>query len=314
MGLYGVYVFFVLSGASLQLVYGDKLGAPGSLVEFLANRLFRLVPLMLLVALLVGLRQGPEAITKTWLTASLLLGFANPGATLTVTGAWSLGIEFVFYLVFPLLCALTRHRTWWITALVLFVSQRLYIEQVLGLTGLVAGWAAYTQPLSFASFFFVGCCIGRAWHESHLARLSGGPQAVWWSLFVVALAAIAFIPAPSPETLLLGIPAIAMTLLTWFVVLAACLLRGGAVFRGVSQFLGDISYGTYLLHPLVWSALERYGQALIGDVVLRRVLCVMLVVGLALLSNRYFEMPIRRLGRRFVDARRPGPLTGSTAR
>lgn len=301
MGLYGVYVFFVLSGASLFIAYGQKLWTTDALLGFLGNRLFRLLPLMAVVALLVGVRYGDW--TKTWLTASMLFGFGNPGSMSAVTGAWSLGIEFVFYLVFPVLCALAQHRHWWIVMLLLLVSQRLYIEAVLGNGSLADHWENYTQPLSFASFFFAGCSIGRALLEGRLERMMGWSPVIWWATCLVALAVVGFYPAMNEREILLGSVAVGMTLLTYLIVFAATMLRGGEFFKRCAQFLGDISYGTYLLHPLVWIAVDGYSRRFLESVTARRATCVLLAVGLAWLSNRYFEMPIRDFGRRWLARR-----------
>jgi hypothetical protein len=51
LGLYGVYVFFVMSGASLWIAYADKMAQGYPMAGFFAVRFFRLAPLYWLALL-----------------------------------------------------------------------------------------------------------------------------------------------------------------------------------------------------------------------------------------------------------------------
>ena len=130
LGLYGVYVFFVLSGASLWIAYADKMEQGYPLAGFFAARFFRLAPLywlaVLLTPIIVG---GPWSMHYLALNLSFLFGLGNPGQTAIVTGGWSLGIEFVFYLLFPLLLILVRTPTGvgLRAAVLLYISQMIFI-------------------------------------------------------------------------------------------------------------------------------------------------------------------------------------------
>ncbi len=294
LGHYGVYVFFVLSGASLYIGYHDKLNTQDDLVRFAVNRVLRILPLFAVVAVFMALLEPMVRWDTLWLNVTMTFGLGNPGRNSMVGGGWSLGIEDCFYLMFPILCALVRTRAWLAIALVLFLSQRAFIESTLG-SGMVSAWAAYVQPLAFVSFFFVGMCIGRV-HCEGLLRLH--PRVVV-PAFVALFGAIVVFPSTAEENILRGAEAVALTFIAYAIVLVASQLQGGEWFHKVSKFLGDISYGTYLIHPALWTVVKGAVPAMPLPVLIASFVAVS--VSLGWLSNRYFEMPIRAYGRRVFD-------------
>ena len=109
-GTYGVSVFFILSGYSLAHAYdGDFPGRIESrpLMAYFRRRIGRLGPMFVVVVLasLMGkwlLRAQIPAWLPTLANLTLLFGFVNPAVT-PVIGGWSIGVEVVFYVAFPLL-------------------------------------------------------------------------------------------------------------------------------------------------------------------------------------------------------------------
>lgn len=127
-----------ISGAVLYHSYHAKIGRTVSFDGFLLRRFARLAPLYALctVVVAIGLMKYPS--WRHLLNISLLFGFANPGQTSTVTGGWSLGIEFVLYTIFPLLLAFTTTTRMAIaTVAVLFLLRIAFVE--VGLL-LVSSW------------------------------------------------------------------------------------------------------------------------------------------------------------------------------
>jgi peptidoglycan/LPS O-acetylase OafA/YrhL len=88
----------------------------------------------------------------------------------------------------------------------------------------------------------------------------------------------------------------------------------GGRFRRVAQWLGDITYGCYLLHPIlffsfVWFALPHLGVAEAKDLPLATrwaVLAGVLAASCAgaVASERWLEAPVRRWGKRWLKRRR----------
>jgi peptidoglycan/LPS O-acetylase OafA/YrhL len=288
LGLYGVYVFFALSGASLYVAYHDRL----DIAAFLRARVFRLVPLFALVALYVAAFQQFQTGGEILLNATLIFGLGAPGAVSFVSGGWSLGIEMALYLMTPTLLVLARSRHWLLLAVALFVAQRLYVDWVITRGGITGAWALYTTPLSFIGYFFGGLCIGRAIVERRLGFLSAD---CWALLMCVALAAFALHETGGHDA----------WLYSWFGHICSALVlvavAGAAVIQlptlgGVATWLGNVSYALYLVHMVVWWHVVRLTDkpetlGWVGATLAASAL-------LATASHRYIEAPVRAWGRR----------------
>ena len=320
-GTYGAYLFFVLSGASLAYSYEPaKLLRPGAMARFLATRWLRLAPLYLLLCAvfvaMLAVRQGElvdHLPQRLLLNASFAFGVQDPATWALLIGGWSLGIEAVLYLVFPALAWLAEAPRWrWVAFAALVALQAWWIHRTLGVNGWEAGSVAYHHVPAFAAYFFAGCMAG----TQRRARAADWPWwigAATWAALVVLL--LALIPATAGDELLGARGA---------VLAAACM---GTVWvsgqidvpqrlRTLAGVAGDITYGTYLLHPILlfgvlWFVvpLEMLSTAQ-RWVTLAAVLSTSL--SLAWASERWFERPVRRWGRaRF--AARPLPLQSEAA-
>jgi len=114
LGIYGVSVFYVLSGISLAIVYDLSLSSMAGVLVFLIKRVFRILPLMwvattLILILEIASHQTVPSTFKIFLNFTMLFGFIDPTAYLP-TGAWSIGNEMVFYLLMPLVVYLYHKR------------------------------------------------------------------------------------------------------------------------------------------------------------------------------------------------------------
>jgi peptidoglycan/LPS O-acetylase OafA/YrhL len=138
LGTYPVYIFFVLSGASMYVAYADKFARGYSVARFLALRLIRLMPLYvaaLVVWLAIEFARNGFSLRELglgYLNVFFLFGLGNPGSTSQVVGGWSLGIEFVFYLLFPAALSLVGGRRWPWLLLIAFTTQHVFINATLG--------------------------------------------------------------------------------------------------------------------------------------------------------------------------------------
>lgn len=115
-GTYGVSVFFVLSGYSLAHAYGARFAngiEADAILRYARRRIGRLLPLfsVILIASLAG----------------RIISGAEPALS-PVIGGWSIGIEVVFYVAFPLLLALRRY----------FVGERILPPQPIHFAALLA--------------------------------------------------------------------------------------------------------------------------------------------------------------------------------
>lgn len=308
-GSYGVYLFFVLSGASLMYTYGGHLEERiFDFKKFLLLRYFRLAPLYILLMLLVLpwkiIKEGATLalLKKFLLNIFFVFGFFDPAASSMLVGGWSLGIEAIYYLIFPLLGFLVLGRKWFFAVFFLFfLVQMWWVTSTIGSQGGYQGnIVALHQPQAFAAYFLGGCFIGYLRRKNIVSSLS--------NLVVVTLVAVGFfaIAAINPADAggeLLGVRGVVGFSVCFFLVWLTGGLRLENRFAKTAEFLGDATYGLYLIHPVVffgmawvifprigwgdplsWSQGSRWGLVL---------LVLTLALVLALLSERFFEKPIR---------------------
>jgi peptidoglycan/LPS O-acetylase OafA/YrhL len=291
-GLYGVYVFFGISGAVLHYNYHDALtldaGGQGglSVARFLLKRFARLAPLCWACILIPAIGRNSWVPDQYFLNLTFLNGFGSPGHTSYLTGGWTLAIEFVLYALFPTLLSLTRNmRAMVLTLLVLVLVRVAFVSFVLKDSTLMDAWVIYTEPAAFLAFFFGGMVTARVLTEVPRPQLA----------FLATGAACGFIlvafPGTNFEEVILGWRGLALTLVSMAIVAAFYWSPASRLGATVSQFFGDVSYGVYLMHPLVWAATFRYLPPLTAPT--RILTTIALATAAAWLSLRFYERPVR---------------------
>lgn len=108
---YSVHLFFILSAYSLMHSTQGTLGNPDWARNYFIKRLFRIAPLyyfVIILLLTLELLRGHLAtdIDKILLNVTFVFGFI-PFSEI-VWGGWSVGLEMIFYVLFPVLLILIR--------------------------------------------------------------------------------------------------------------------------------------------------------------------------------------------------------------
>jgi peptidoglycan/LPS O-acetylase OafA/YrhL len=324
-GYYGVTMFFVVSGYLITsrtlMRYGSLAAVPSR--EFYAMRTGRIVPCMLLtVAALAGLNAvGMQGFTNddvwTRVVAALTLRFNLyrinfPGRIeiLPWEVLWSLSIEEVFYLAFPLACHLYRRPRYICIMLMIVVINGPWYRHNYHL--LEGNYGCVVMYLGCFDSIALGCLVAMLAARFPLPR--GGVSAG------VAIAGVAFTLASL----------ILFPLATHFVIGPTCVGLGASLYlfavhgrtnapaaprplKGALAFLascGFLSYEIYLFHGYVTTfILDLVGRAVLGPpwAVLAAVGC-MAIFGvatyfLALAIHRYFSGPLDRAIRGSLIAR-----------
>jgi peptidoglycan/LPS O-acetylase OafA/YrhL len=117
-GWHGVQLFFLLSCVTLLMSwYSDETKGGANSLSFWIRRAFRIVPMYYLGAVIYAfLEPPPSGFDVNQLLASLFFVNAwypttiptTPDRWMVVPGGWSVGVEFTFYLVFPLIATQVR--------------------------------------------------------------------------------------------------------------------------------------------------------------------------------------------------------------
>jgi peptidoglycan/LPS O-acetylase OafA/YrhL len=105
---YSVHLFFIVSAFTLMYSTEPRLAEPDWLRQFFIRRFFRIAPLfyaMLTLFLAAGL-VGSKGLTKLILNTTFTFGFVP--STGVVWGGWAVGVEMIFYVIFPVLLLLIR--------------------------------------------------------------------------------------------------------------------------------------------------------------------------------------------------------------
>lgn len=269
-GFVGVDLFFVLSGFILTYSYLTPAGKlRGGMRAFWLARLARIYPLYLLAALLAAppffWQQGPSAapvttglsvltLTQAWLPASASV-WNPPG--------WSLSVEAVFYLLFPLLaplCArLPARRVRLALVLLWLACLAVPLPYLLNMDSGVTWSTVIYNPLWRLPEFLIGLLAGRLFALSQ-RQAAAAPRAFpRWAAPAAAvgsIVAVALAPAWVRPFIRSGLldPLFA-------VLIYGLAARPGLLGRLLAQpllvLLGEASYGMYVLHWPAWDWLTR---------------------------------------------------------
>ena len=307
-GFIGVDIFFVISGFLItRLVWGELESGQFNLAEFWVRRIRRILPPCLVVVfatLIAGfpvfLPNDYSELAKASVTHQMMLsnvffwrhaGYFSGNAELKpLLHTWSLAVEEQFYVGYPLLLLLLR-RT----------SRRTVIATLVALAAISLGISEYcVHRYASAAFYLLPT---RAWELLTGGLLCFAPPPSGLSRRVLGiLGGIACLGIASSAVL--------FTSTTRFPGVAAILPCASAallIYSNSSQLtpvgslmaarplvlVGLISYSLYLWH---WPALSflRYLYAGVKPEAPARIGALAVGLGLAYLSYRFVEVPIRR--------------------
>jgi exopolysaccharide production protein ExoZ len=304
VGYFGVYMFFMLSGFSMWYVYAPKAPDAALLRHFFVARFARIAPLYVLASLLGGLAriysQGQDTLSADFfrrlaLNASLLFGLAMPGQSSFVPGGWSIGVECVFYLMFPLFLLFGRRLRAMAVLLVLSLAlNQMIAASLLTSSTMAQQWVAYSNFPTFLVYFVAGMVSAMLYARLARAGVTMGAFMVR-AVPVSALGFMFLYPATTQETFLVG-PQVGLLVLAGMAgMLAAALWQPGRVEQRLFHFLGEVSYSTYLLHFFVYQAvLAALNRVAPGHSIwLLTGVAAPLTLALAAASYRWFEHPVR---------------------
>ncbi len=341
LGVYGVQLFFLASAVTLLMSW-SRSSAPMARRsrDFFVHRFFRIAPLYFLAIAIYWIveRRSVEEFSAAVLAATLF--FYNawspyfirtvPG-WIPVPGGWSIGVEFCFYLVFPLLATtvVTMRRAVWFAALALLLmlaaglaGQALYPE----ITAEQRANFLYFWPPNHLLIFALGFVLYHALRSapvrSAVVRSRLGCKGAslllllaLWGLSLYGMRKQFDWSSAMPPTHVL----ITLCLVPWALVLL--LKPDSVVVNRAIIAIGRVSFSVYILH---FAMLELVGKLLalywplptgqlwsLGQVLVLLVVAGALTYGAAWLTYRWIENPFIALGKRLTRAARPAPAAAT---
>lgn len=267
VGVYGVTIFYVLSGLTLYHVYHDKLTTNlASIKKFFLKRLIRIHPLLILstvLALIIFKSYGNYSALTLFLNFTGLFGLVDWSNYIT-QGAWSIGNELVFYLFFPVFVLTFKFkRTIFYLFSLLLLAIYLYFTFIIIQPGVNTDdiWHNYVNPLNQVFYFLGGFSIGAFFSNMNIKPI------ISYFLLFAAIVAFTFYPIYGTEEALLftGFNRIAFTIMCFTACFSLYKLNFTlpAILDKPIRLLGEISYSVYLLH-IVCLKLTQYGFAKAG--------------------------------------------------
>jgi peptidoglycan/LPS O-acetylase OafA/YrhL len=313
-GFSGVDIFFVISGYLITQLLVRQIEKTGqlSLIEFYARRMRRLLPALSVVILTVlalgtfllpptgDRRQLAESalsalafISNQYFLANTFGYFDGPSELKPLLHLWSLSVEEQFYIIWPVaLIVVTRvasNRTLWF---------RVTIAVITILSFALSVWLVHTN---MSAAFFIS--PSRAWElgigallslwTPRLGHLSVplGRAASWVGTALIAAAYTLIEPSTGfPGTAAL-LPVLGTGMLIFGNSLAPTSRPARLLAAKPMVAIGALSYAWYLWHwPLISFART---QRLMAPNMLVDMACALAALGLAALTLRFVENPIR---------------------
>lgn len=305
LGIYGVSIFFILSGLSMAIVYNNYINSFRTSVFFYIRRIFRIWPLLWVVTLLIIIPKivdsGTFSIKLILLNLTTLFGFLTPTKYIA-TGAWSIGNEMVYYAMTPIIFLLYNYKLWLGNALFAFTVLIGFIFAFYFLDfnqSLASQWNTYVNPFNNLFLYFGGVAL-----YFNFNNLVVKPQIIN-SVLVISVLLFCFLPFDGNQiSIVTGLGRIVFVILSFIIVFCFYKLKITLPkFMSYSlETFGLATYGVYLIHPIIFGYLNNiFAKIHLNN----SYLIIITVVGVTLLisifSYRYFELGLIKIGKKITS-------------
>lgn len=304
-GMFGVDLFFVISGFVMVTVTRGKFQSLKQSLLFLYHRISRIYPLYWVyttLALIVFLVQPSWVNSSQGSQVDILASYLLlPDQLLPlVQVGWTLIHEMYFYLVFFLIMLFLPEK--------LLPVSMLVWGMVIAVFGSSIGNPYYNlvfHPLTME--FLVGCLLAVHYHNMNGNFKVSGILLVWVAVFGMLAAILGYIyfesqagvaPDRWQRLLYYGIPA---TVIVFCIIHAE---RNGVILPRFLIQSGNASYSIYLSHLFTINVAGRIWRLFAVDAVFDNIFALVitfiLVVLAGFISYWYIETPLLKLSRRFA--------------
>jgi peptidoglycan/LPS O-acetylase OafA/YrhL len=325
-GMWGVDLFFVLSGYLITGLLADTRDSAKYFSSFYMRRTLRIFPLYygVLFVLLVLIPRSfleahaPQALqaraVQPWLWSYLTNVYIAKSGSFSipyVSHFWTLAIEEQFYIMWPLVVRFASRRTAISVAVALSVLA-LVSRVVLALTVSNDFWAHVFTPCRLDTL-----CIGAAFAlwvrgPEGWAVLRGAAKGV--PLVVAAMLALKFLASPGTSAqVALAFKEFLLAILFGVFVSTSAWPSGWNLMRAWLRWrplmlMGKYSYGLYVFHGMIADYLDFHGGfayftrisgSLAGGLFWQAIVGSLISLLIAVASYHAYEMPFLRLKRLF---------------
>lgn len=321
----GVPLFYVLSAFVLCIGYHSRLGTSHEIRKFYTRRFFRIAPLFYILIFIYIIiywqfYDNPISIERVLSSITFTFNLIPGHSTGFVWASWSIGVEMIFYAIFPIVL---MYATSFFKALLLFIFSVFLAHSwsisFIDANGDLAKFGTYSL-VGYMVYFAAGIVSYYVWTSTRRTDLVHK---------ITTSAAIAVI------ILLIGKSSVLRQFIAenfgseyvsvsnksiWAVVLAVLVVGMGfetfqSRFLSVTATLGEASYSIYLLHPILIVGLNTLGvyQFLYGilpgefsSFVASVIVTFAVLLPISLLSYHWIEKGLGIAARELVKERSSG--------
>jgi peptidoglycan/LPS O-acetylase OafA/YrhL len=311
---YSVHLFFIISAYSLMHSTEPKINRPNWLSDYFIKRFFRIAPLFYSMIVFFLLVVGYQSITNIVLNLTFTFGFIPSSGF--IWGGWSVGVEMIFYAIFPVFILLIRtHRAaliFLILSIIITCALRSALHyQYVGIDSSAGFDWSYFSFASNICFFAMGMyayLLGKTY--------SNDTKLISVYVPIIAVSTICGLLFSNLGATLYGssrldivLWGLGLTALTIWQGVKPCVLVANRFF----EYLGERSFSIYLLHPVVifyskthlagtYSLLHPYTH--FGAYFATSILLITLLLVLAEFTYRFIEVPGIEFGRKLINKRK----------
>ncbi len=254
----GVPLFYTLSGFVIAYGYAERVGNAIQLKQFYVARFFRIAPLFyIMLAMMVlwswSMHRQTFDLETLVINVTFLFGLAPGKHESIVMGGWSIGIEMLFYILFPLFAMVIRSIAGVVIAFIAACCLSAWAQWQIGQD--FNGYG-YMNLLTHLPFFVAGIGGYRIWQLSQFL-----PNAAGWKLFglSVALGLANFLNViPGLNRLPGAIDLDLWALILGSLILSVCLVTFVPLEHRLLRRCGELSFSLYLLHPVLMSVMHKF--------------------------------------------------------
>lgn len=310
MAQYGVTLFFVISGFLITFLLIKEMDETSSInvKKFYVRRILRIWPIYYLFILFcivfLYLNGNSNEITSNKIYLYLFFAANVPhvfeNGIMILAHYWSIGVEEQFYLFWPWLVKFSRKNIFSISALIFLT---LFLSKI-AFWWFLGNKSYEYRAISITRFhcMMIGSMGAILYFNNHVnfKRLfsNKGIQIISWILFLTMGLNIIRLPY------VISNEVIAFTSLSMIMGQITVTKRIINLEYKPMDFIGKISYGIYVIHPLIIILFSKLYINLNMDLTLKYIMVYSTVIAttifIAWLSFRFFETPFLKLKNRYT--------------
>jgi peptidoglycan/LPS O-acetylase OafA/YrhL len=300
-GALGVNLFFVLSGFLITGILLDSQNRPDYYRRFYVRRALRILPAYYSLLVILGLLHQASAAFLGMSFVYLSNVTSLFGVSMDYHPLWSLAVEEHYYIVWPSVVRKLKPGSLALFSLAICVLVPIARAVAFHYGHMLGGeWYTWFAADGLAAGSLLAIAL-RSWVSRRQAMIGAITLLTLSPALIIAAAPFGMLSRQS----MLG-ASLQLTLVNSFFagILVLFLLigssaRSGLVHSSFLQFFGYISYGLYLIHPMIFRIYDKFIGKLwpslvpatghFGLIVLRFAVVSGAAVGLSYLSRKYYE-------------------------